>query len=250
MSVQALSCAFAIRGLAPSEKLVLLALANFANEQMQCWPSQERLALDTELSCRTVWTSLKSLEAKALVSRASRKRSDGTRATDVFTLHFSLQVWSEPVANSANSTRKSCEIQSQILQEPVAAVATLTTFEPSVREEPLEEEVALAPAPPDPRGCRLPENWMPPVGTMTGVDPALWAGEVDKFRDYWRAVPGAKGRKSDWDATWRNWLRRTLENRKAHERSDPLQRKRDQLDNAFSGFEAATRQRALERAGG
>lgn len=28
-----------------------------------------------------------------------------------------------------------------------------------------------------------------------------------KFCDYWRAVPGAKGRKLDWDATWRNWCR-------------------------------------------
>lgn len=29
----------------------------------------------------------------------------------------------------------------------------------------------------------------------------------DRFRDYWRSVPGAKGRKLDWPATWRNWVR-------------------------------------------
>jgi len=28
-----------------------------------------------------------------------------------------------------------------------------------------------------------------------------------KFCDYWRSAPGAKGRKLDWDATWRNWCR-------------------------------------------
>lgn len=28
-----------------------------------------------------------------------------------------------------------------------------------------------------------------------------------KFRDYWTAAPGSKGRKIDWDATWRNWCR-------------------------------------------
>jgi hypothetical protein len=27
------------------------------------------------------------------------------------------------------------------------------------------------------------------------------------FCDYWRSVPGAKGRKLDWDATWRIWCR-------------------------------------------
>jgi uncharacterized protein YdaU (DUF1376 family) len=31
------------------------------------------------------------------------------------------------------------------------------------------------------------------------------------FTDYWRACPGAKGRKSDWFATWRNWCRREAE---------------------------------------
>jgi hypothetical protein len=131
VSVQALSCAFALRGLSSSEKLVLLALSNFANEQMQCWPSQERLALDTELSARTVWAALKSLEDKGLVSRVTRKRADGTRTTDVFTLHFALQVWAEPLANPANSTRNPCEDQSQPVPQPVAMVATLTTFEPS-----------------------------------------------------------------------------------------------------------------------
>jgi len=29
-----------------------------------------------------------------------------------------------------------------------------------------------------------------------------------EFKDYWVAQPGAKGRKADWLATWRNWCRR------------------------------------------
>jgi hypothetical protein len=28
------------------------------------------------------------------------------------------------------------------------------------------------------------------------------------FRDYWKAQPGLKGVKADWEATWRNWCRR------------------------------------------
>ncbi|WP_424807696.1 hypothetical protein [Rhodococcus sp. 27YEA15] len=34
------------------------------------------------------------------------------------------------------------------------------------------------------------------------------AAELRIFRDYWIAQPGAKGVKLDWDATWRNWVRR------------------------------------------
>lgn len=77
------------------------------------------------------------------------------------------------------------------------------------------------------RGSRLPENWHP-LPTVVGDDLTLpgdrWGVELDKFRDYWRAVPGAKGLKLDWDATWRNWLRRASETsaRKApHERPHP-----------------------------
>ena len=38
--------------------------------------------------------------------------------------------------------------------------------------------------------------------------PDLVPREVfDSFRDYWIAQPGQKGVKTDWDATWRNWVR-------------------------------------------
>jgi len=30
---------------------------------------------------------------------------------------------------------------------------------------------------------------------------------ANRFRDYWVAQPGAKGKKLDWSATWRNWVR-------------------------------------------
>ena len=37
------------------------------------------------------------------------------------------------------------------------------------------------------------------------VDPAV---EHPKFVDYWLGIPGARGRKVDWPATWRNWMRK------------------------------------------
>ena len=32
-----------------------------------------------------------------------------------------------------------------------------------------------------------------------------------QFIDYWIAQPGQRGTKLDWDATWRNWMRRSAE---------------------------------------
>lgn len=65
------------------------------------------------------------------------------------------------------------------------------------------------------RGTRLPDGWQPDPAladwTRANAPAAATSLEVDRFRDYWTAQPGAKGRKTDWDATWRNWARRCQE---------------------------------------
>lgn len=61
------------------------------------------------------------------------------------------------------------------------------------------------------RATRLQEDWMPSKEDFKFcVDnrPDLNAGEtIARFKDYWIAQPGQKGRKLDWSATWRNWVR-------------------------------------------
>lgn len=34
---------------------------------------------------------------------------------------------------------------------------------------------------------------------------------TQQFCDYWRAVPGQRGTKLDWEGTWRNWIRTTAQ---------------------------------------
>jgi hypothetical protein len=62
------------------------------------------------------------------------------------------------------------------------------------------------------KATRIPENWelSPELREWTiKENPRIDIKRVlDSFTDYWRSVPGAKGRKLDWDATWRNWVRR------------------------------------------
>ncbi|QFG11129.1 replication initiation protein [Mycobacterium phage Xula] len=66
------------------------------------------------------------------------------------------------------------------------------------------------------RGSRLPEGWMPDEATIAAMREQFphvdLRAEHEKFTDYWRAAAGAKGRKADWTATWRNWIRRAAEN--------------------------------------
>lgn len=81
--------------------------------------------------------------------------------------------------------------------------------------------------PPTPlsRGERLPADWTLPDDWLAwakgeGLNEATIRGEADRFRDYWRAQPGVKGRKLDWLATWRNWCRTVKDRQKP--RDGPL----------------------------
>lgn len=99
---------------------------------------------------------------------------------------------------------------------------TMRNREEKRREEKKEgeraREIRAAAASPPSRGSRLPAGWSPGpeqdafaegLGFRNGAAQA----ELAKFRDYWAAQPGEKGRKADWIATWRNWLRRASEDR-------------------------------------
>lgn len=64
---------------------------------------------------------------------------------------------------------------------------------------------------------RVPEDFYPDEA-MTAWFVAEQLGSVvngksehEKFMDYWRAKPGADGRKLDWAATWRIWMRKAAE---------------------------------------
>lgn len=65
------------------------------------------------------------------------------------------------------------------------------------------------------RGSRVPDPFeiteLMREWAQTGAPSVDLAAETERFVDYWRGLPGARGVKSDWPATWRNWMR------KAHE---------------------------------
>lgn len=74
-----------------------------------------------------------------------------------------------------------------------------------------EEKAEEAPSAKSPRGTALPKDWELPGDWRTWAEGARPDVDVltvaDSFRDYWVAKPGKDGRKADWMATWRNWVR-------------------------------------------
>lgn len=82
------------------------------------------------------------------------------------------------------------------------------------------------------RGSRVPDDFL---GTLRAdPDQIAWflaecsdvdgRVENDKFMDYWRAKPGAAGRKIDWIATWRNWMRKAQQDATRFGRRRPADR--------------------------
>jgi hypothetical protein len=145
VSVQAITCALAVRGVSSSEKLLLLALANYADDKMECWPSQKRLAGDTCLSERTVRSLLKALEERRIVSRKEFRRPDGSRSADRITLHFSGMVVTGPDDQPAIISG-GAEVASggaAMVAGGAEAVSGLTTFEPS-QEPSVNPQTPLA----------------------------------------------------------------------------------------------------------
>jgi len=72
-------------------------------------------------------------------------------------------------------------------------------------EKPKSKEKAVAV-----RGTRLPRDWVPTPEQLEyararGVD---GKAEAENFRDYWCAKAGQAATKTDWDLTWKTWVRR------------------------------------------
>jgi len=114
------------------------------------------------------------LEKKSNAGRASAERRKHNSATDV----------------------------EQVLNERSADVQLTTNQQPLTNKPKRESQ----------RGTRLAPDFVFPVAWAefcVKQRPELIAFEVwEQFRDYWISQPGQKGVKTDWTATWRNWVRR------------------------------------------
>lgn len=89
------------------------------------------------------------------------------------------------------------------------------------------------------RASRLPSDWVLPKswGDWALAERPDWTADTvrkvaDQFRDHWLSKGGADARKVDWEATWRNWVRR--------------EKSLSGAGNSKTGAAPANRQEALE----
>ena len=191
MSIRMISAAIDL-DLPPSDKLILILLANNANDETgDCFPSQSYLAKRSGLSRGHVNRIIKGLEVVRLVDIIPQYRDDGGRRSNRYRLNINV------TGGGVTTDHIPCD---EVTQNPVTTDDSLTVI--SNHQKKHREA----------RGTRLEEDWeLPDAWREWGKEtrPDLHLDTVAAgFKDHWISVSGVRGVKRDWLATWRNWIRR------------------------------------------
>lgn len=138
MSAEALTWAWKI-DLSSSQKIIVLALANYADQEASCYPGHDRLSQMTGMSSRSVGRNLRELEAMGVFSRERRARRNGSgRTSDRYYLNLS---WEAP--DDGNQTecpvetnQTNCQVETDF-NKTNGAVSTRQNVQGSI-SEPIE----------------------------------------------------------------------------------------------------------------
>lgn len=126
--------------------------------------------------------------------------------------YLQIAKWdNKPRAQSSKFPEPSADVYKRMQMLPVTVTVTKTVTETKTGTEDLSPQKKSAAK----KGTQLPENWVLPKAWgewALNERPELTADEVrkmaDNFKDHWIANANrATGKKADWLATWRNWVR-------------------------------------------
>jgi biotin operon repressor len=131
----------------PSRKLVLLKLADNANDKGECFPSYQHIADQCEISRRSVINHIDDLCKQGLVRKVYRKGEKGN-SSNIYIIDFDGAKNSPPSENSAPEVVKELHHPSETVAPPpseISAPRTSHSFEPV--NEPIKTTAKVAKAP-------------------------------------------------------------------------------------------------------
>ena len=212
--------------------------AEFATDpkvQMMSEALQRRLIMLFCLQCSNGIETFHETEREAAIAFALRVSEDDLAETkDVFLRRgfinedWTLSNWDKRQYVSDSSTervrkhrqaKKEAQETSETLPQRSSnaseQIQNRTDTEQKERVEACPPAAQSSPTPKATRATRLPGDWDLPqewADWALSEQPSWTRDGVQRvaasFRDYWTAKAGADARKADWQATWRNWVRR------------------------------------------
>lgn len=227
MSLAATRWAMQVQSVGLVPKMVLLVLADHADDAGRCWPSIARICTLGRIKERAAQLAVKELVKAGLVQREERIGVGATYVLAVQPPPHVVRPTNDTPASDAPlpphvvrgdeaDPRPTCAPPPHVVRPTPALHAPEPIKEPIKEPEEVEAPPSAPPAAkPDPRGSRLPPEWQPSPADVAyaaerGLNPASVA---ENFRDFWHAKAGQDGRKLDWPATWRRWCRTDAEKR-------------------------------------
>jgi DNA-binding PadR family transcriptional regulator len=202
-----------------SARSVLRVLADHAGQDHSCYLRTRLIAAETELSESTIRDALARLIEQGLIRVYERHHASGARKSNRYQLLIDGAETPEPDAEDWADVRRMPEGTHREPEGGAPGAGGGTRREPEgfPTTEASSSEATPVKGAATQRATRIPDNYQPTeemrawfVAEQLGavIDGRI---EHDKFVDYWLGCPGVKGRKVDWPATWRNWMRTAAE---------------------------------------
>lgn len=190
-----MSAIFDSKTLGPTERLIMLALADHADDAGRCYPSMRRLQERTGLSERAVQTNVRALTDKGYLRVIVGGGKGNANVYFVSANPASETPYHMHPAADAPQTPQ------QVRSNPAAGAPepSGTTIEPSVEAAPRRRRKPEVP---------IPEGWVPNEKNVEDARKRnLTDAEIRHEASQFRNKHLAKGSLfRDWDAAWRTWL--------------------------------------------
>jgi DNA-binding Lrp family transcriptional regulator len=213
MSINTMNAVWAHSRASGRARLVLLAIADHQGE-IGSWPSIKTLAKMVNASERSVQRDIKELEElgelRVEVQNAPTRQQYKSNLYWVLLPGVTNEI-SGVTESESGVTNTSSGVTDSASGVTAGGALTLNR----TITKPLREP-----------STRLPDDWQPSEASLTQMKehfPTIdFKLETHAFRDYWTAIPGSRGMKVDWDATWRNWIRNAYKRQSPQEKNHSI----------------------------
>lgn len=139
------------------QKLVYIYLGKFANSDQKCFPSIRTLAEVSGICISKVKSTINELVQKGMISKENRKRQDGGKNSNLYTLLYNLEkklnIW-----NSKNTDSKKADgdIDNHVSVEKEKGLDSLPTKVKNQAPKPIHINDYTTP---NPRNCQVVERY-------------------------------------------------------------------------------------------